>query len=294
MSEFALRFLGVGNANARSLGSSAAVLECEGSPLLLIDCGPDTLHTYLDRYGALPPALFITHAHLDHVAGLEGLFYRLATTQPPPEPPMLFVPVTLVPVLQRRLADYPNLLAEGGRNFWDVFRLIPVAERFWHRDLVFDCFPARHHDWLSAFGLALEGRFLYTGDTRPIPEVVNCFASHGEPIFHDCALSANPSHTGLAGHPRPVQGGTVAAHGLLPLRVRGGGGGHSPRGIPHCPAGGVLSPGAWLRVSLNPLGARASSPRVGETPALPGVNRLHGDQAGDAAGVQLLGPRRPS
>jgi len=198
MAEFALRFLGVGNANARSLGSSAAVLERDGAPLLLIDCGPDTLHSYLARYGQLPPALFITHAHLDHVAGLEGLFYRLATTAPPPEPPRLFVPVTLVPVLQRRLADYPNLLAEGGRNFWDVFRLCPVSERFWPQDLVFDCFPARHHDWLSAFGLALAGRFVYSGDTRPIPEVINSYASQGEPIFHDCALSGNPSHTGLA------------------------------------------------------------------------------------------------
>lgn len=198
MAEFTLRFLGVGNANARSLGSSAAVLERDGAPLLLIDCGPNTLHTYLSRYGTLPPALFITHAHLDHIAGLEGLFYRLATTQPPPQPPMLFVPVALVPVLQRRLADYPNLLAEGGRNFWDVFRLVPVSERFWHLDLYFDCFPVRHHDWLSAFGLALQGRFLYTGDTRPIPEVLNRYASQGEPIFHDCALSGNPSHTGLA------------------------------------------------------------------------------------------------
>ena len=198
MDGLALRFLGVGNANARSLGSSAAVLESEGASLLLIDCGPDTLDAHLLRYGSLPRALFITHAHLDHVGGLEGFFYRLATTRPPPEAPWLFVPVALVAVLQRRLADYPNLLAEGGRNFWDVFRLIPVSERFWYQDLVFDCFPVRHHDWLSAFGLALEGRFLYSGDTRPIPEVLNRFASHGEPIFHDCALHANPSHTGIA------------------------------------------------------------------------------------------------
>ena len=77
VAEFALRFLGVGNANALSLGSSAAVLERDGVPLLLIDCGPDTLHSYLARYGQLPPALFITHAYLDHVAGLEGSIARL-------------------------------------------------------------------------------------------------------------------------------------------------------------------------------------------------------------------------
>jgi hypothetical protein len=40
-------------------------------------------------------------------------------------------------------------------------------------------------------------RFLYSGDTSPIPEVINSYASQGEPIFHDCALSGNPSHTGL-------------------------------------------------------------------------------------------------
>jgi ribonuclease BN (tRNA processing enzyme) len=202
LAEFALVFLGVGSAGARSLGSSAAVLERRGEPILLIDCGPDTLHAFAAAYcgQAGPPELpdlFVTHPHLDHVAGLEALFYRLATAEAPLRAPRLYVPAPLVSVLQRRLADYPSPLAEGGRNFWDVFHLIPVSEQFWHRDLCFDCFPVRHHEWLSAFGLALPGRFLYTGDTRPIPEVINCLASHGEHIFHDCALHGNPSHTGV-------------------------------------------------------------------------------------------------
>jgi ribonuclease BN (tRNA processing enzyme) len=202
VSEFALMFLGVGNAGARALGSSAAVLERRGEPMLLIDCGPDTLHAYADAYCGHHgppdlPDLFITHAHLDHVAGIEGLFYRLATADPPLRAPRLYVPTPLVPVLQRRLADYPSPLAEGGRNFWDPFHLIPVSERFWHQNLLFDCFPVRHHEWLSAFGLALEGHFLYSGDTRPIPEAISRYASHGERIFHDCALNGNPSHTGV-------------------------------------------------------------------------------------------------
>ena len=197
MTDLTLHFLGVGNARALTLGSSAAVLEVGGEPLLLIDCGPATLDTYLAAYGRLPPALFITHPHLDHIGGLEGLYYKLATRASPAPPVKLYVPVSLIPTLQRRLADYPNLLAEGGSNFWDVFQLVPVSERFWHGEMAFSVFPARHHEYLSAFGLALEGVFLYTGDTRPIPEVVNRYATRGEWIFHDCALRGNPSHTGV-------------------------------------------------------------------------------------------------
>ena len=36
------------------------------------------------------------------------------------------------------------------------------------------------------------------GDTRPIPEVLNRFASRGERIFHDCCVTPNASHTGTA------------------------------------------------------------------------------------------------
>ena len=197
MSELALRFLGVGNSHALDLGSSAAVFEADDGPVLLIDCGPSTLDAYLAHYGELPRSLFITHAHLDHIGGLEGLFYRLATAPEPAAPVRLFVPVPLIAVLQRRLADYPNLLAEGGSNFWDVFQLIPVSEGFWLADLRFSVFPARHHEYLTAFGLALEGVFLYSGDTRPIPEVLNRHANRGEWIFHDCASRSNPSHTGV-------------------------------------------------------------------------------------------------
>lgn len=197
MSELGLRFLGVGNSHALALGSSAVVLEHARAPWLLVDCGPATLEGYLGHYGELPRALFITHAHLDHIGGLEGLYYRLATASAPHAPVKLFVPVPLIPVLQRRLADYPNLLAEGGSNFWDVFQLIPVSEAFWYRDLSFTVFPVRHHEHLSAFGLALQGVFLYSGDTRPIPEVLNRYACRGEWIFHDCCTRANPSHTGI-------------------------------------------------------------------------------------------------
>ncbi len=56
-----LHFLGVGAAHAVALGSSAAVLERDGVPMLLIDCGADTLDRYMATYDALPPlAVFIS------------------------------------------------------------------------------------------------------------------------------------------------------------------------------------------------------------------------------------------
>lgn len=191
-----IHFLGVGSAGANALGNASVVLERDRSPMLLVDCGFTVPSHYEEAYGQPPPALFLTHLHMDHVGGLEALFYRLRFGG---EFPLtkLFVPAALVPTLQSRLADYPGMVAEGGSNFWDVFQLIPVGERFWLNDLCFRVFPTRHHLPSSAWGLALPGQFFYSGDTRPIPEQVVAHACQGERIFHDCALTGNPSHTGL-------------------------------------------------------------------------------------------------
>ena len=194
MSGHALRFLGVGNAAAVELGSASVVLERDGKPLLLVDCGQEALTAYLGRYNDAPPALFITHTHLDHVAGFERLFVK-AWFDEPRRAPKLFVPASVIPLLHQRVGSYPNALAEGGVNFWDAFQVIPVGDHFWLDGLRFEVFEVRHHAPRSAYGLRLSGSFVFTGDTRPIPEVL---AGFDEPLIaHDCALSGNPSHSGI-------------------------------------------------------------------------------------------------
>ena len=194
---WSLRFLGVGAAHAVELGSSAAVLERDGKPVLLIDCGPDTLDRYKAAYGELPRAIYLTHTHLDHVGGMERLFTRLWFDDVLRGSVRVFTHAALVPWLQARVADYPGVLAEGGVNFWEAFRLVPCSRGFWLDGWWFDVFSTRHHRPGTSFGLALHGSFVFTGDTRPVPEMLAQYAASDECVLHDCGLVGNPSHSGV-------------------------------------------------------------------------------------------------
>lgn len=193
-----LRFQGVGNAAAAvQLGSAMATIERDGRPWLTIDCGAEGLTHYLEHYGEPPHALFITHTHLDHVGGFERLFVASQFDDSRRGRVRVYVPASVVPLLHQRVGDYPNVLAEGGANFWDAFQLIPVGSAFWHDGVRLEVFPVRHHWPQTAFGLRLQGSLAWTGDTRPIPEVLARSASDGEIVAHDCGLHGNPSHSGI-------------------------------------------------------------------------------------------------
>ena len=213
---WALRFHGVGNASAVELGSSMATIERDGAPWLTIDCGGEGLAAYLAHYGQAPRALFVTHTHLDHVSGFERLFVDQYFDPARRGRMPVYVPATVVPLLHQRIGDYPNVLAEGGANFWDAFRMVPVGDAFWHDGIRLEAFAVRHHWPRTAFGLRLPGSLVWTGDTRPIPELLKTYADDGELIAHDCALHGNPSHTGIDDlereYPRELLGRCVLYH----------------------------------------------------------------------------------
>lgn len=194
---WSLRLHGVGNASAVELGSAMATLERNGHPWLTIDCGGEGLTACLADYGAPPTALFITHTHLDHVAGFERLFVNAWFDEALRGKIRLYVPAKLVPLLHQRVGDYPNVLAEGGVNFWDAFQVVPVGDAFWHDGVRLEVFATRHHWPGTSFGLRLPGSLVWTGDTRPIPEALAVVAGQGELVAHDCGLHGNPSHSGI-------------------------------------------------------------------------------------------------
>ncbi|MFT5084542.1 MAG: ribonuclease BN (tRNA processing enzyme), partial [Lentisphaeria bacterium] len=213
-----VEFLGVGSSSQIDLGHAAIVISTPNKSLL-VDCGPGTLKTYgahientlgekgqpsslevLDKHApttALPDAIFVTHCHLDHIGDFENIFIKSWFSRPGGPKPKLFVPVSIVPLLHQRVAGYPSVLAEGGVNFWEAFQLIPVGDTFVFDNITWHVIPVRHHAPQSAFGLHLPGAFFYTGDTRPIPEIIAYTLTRDETIFHDCGVLGNPSHTGI-------------------------------------------------------------------------------------------------
>lgn len=240
MNNWNLHFLGVGSAGAVELGSASAVLERDGEPVLMIDCGQEALGAYLARYGQAPRALFLTHTHMDHVAGMERLFVQLYFDPARRGDCRLYLPAALVPWVQQRVADYPGVLAEGGANYWDAFRVVPLSRGFWHEGLWFDVFEVRHHAPRTAFGIALRGSFIFTGDTRPIPEVLAALGEGTEPIAHDCGLIGNPSHSGIDDLEREYPQALLARLHLYHYGSMADGAALRARGYPVMSAGGDL------------------------------------------------------
>lgn len=220
-----IRFIGVGSAFAgRGLGQSNMVIEADNGKLLLIDCGSRCQDMLEDAYGITNADLgridgvYISHAHADHIGGLEWL--ALCTFfNPTLGRPKLFCEPNLmedlwddslrgglqtlqgpkVATLDIYFDCVPTPLNEGG-FIWEGVHLTPVQVvhvvsgfKIQHcYGLIMDVAPddtdgdgdgpitAKQPDALP------RKRIFLSGDTQFAPEQLLDFYGLGDLVLHDC------------------------------------------------------------------------------------------------------------
>lgn len=191
--------LGVGSADSiRHFNTNALITGSAGR--MLIDAG-HTLGRALDAQGlgmSDIDAVWITHCHADHIYGLERLgSQRLFSGG---TKPTLYAHRSLEHELwEQSLKGSMGRIGEGEctlDTYFDV-RWLSDNESIQFGDVTIDLFRTDHTPGKPCFGGLLNGSLMYSGDTRPLPEVVK----HYRPdfILHDFTIyESNPVHATLS------------------------------------------------------------------------------------------------
>lgn len=192
-----LTILGVGHSEAVEHWNNNALVTA-GGRRMLIDAGYTVKFALRDQGLGIGDidAVFLTHVHADHAFGLEriGLECRFHHGFRP----RLYLPEGLRQELwEQTLKGVMGRLGEGPASLDDFFEVCPVApEGFEFHGVGCQPFANRHTPGKASYGLVLNGSVLYTGDTRPIPRIIESFDP--QTIFHDCTLRpGNPVHATL-------------------------------------------------------------------------------------------------
>lgn len=155
---------------------------------VLIDAGPDAYHQFM-KYGVSKiKALVVTHAHLDHTAGIWDVN----------------------PTKLREVKTAPLYSLEKTWKF--VKRVFPEArfdekiikpeDKFEIDGLKFECFPVVHSLMEPAVGLRIDGKVVYIPDVRMIEKKFEKYLEGVELAILDgsCLEYAFPAWTKSWGH----------------------------------------------------------------------------------------------
>jgi ribonuclease BN (tRNA processing enzyme) len=211
--------IGVGNAFAHRHFNTNYLL-IKGDTHLLIDCGR-TAPEALDQLGidlGHITAVYITHAHSDHVGGLETLAltarYRFGRKVALAVPDC-FARVLWNETLHGGLANNEAKRPSEPLGFADYFRSLPIetgctVRGFVHHvdvgSLHLEIFHTRHASgWnglascspLWSTGIMVDHRLFISGDTRFDPELLSLYLPTATMAFHDTALAADPVHASI-------------------------------------------------------------------------------------------------
>lgn len=214
-----LTFVGSGSAFSKKFFQNNLLI-VKGESHILVDCGtraPEALSQLGLSVGAVRNYL-ITHTHADHIGGLEEVmlvnryFHKRKTT--------LIAPEKLRKILWsmslRGGAAYNEThdgVPLGLEDFWDLVTPLPVEGgkrelcearvggievRFFRTKHI----PDNAADWRRSFpsyGIVIDGRILFTSDTRHDPALVEGLdREYGfEAVFHDCQLFTGGVHASL-------------------------------------------------------------------------------------------------
>ncbi|HOZ73123.1 MAG TPA: MBL fold metallo-hydrolase [Spirochaetales bacterium] len=230
-------FIGAGSAFTKRYYQNNALV-VKGDDHLLIDCGtraPEALTrlglsvTDIDTY-------LITHSHADHIGGLEEVM--LLNRYMAGKKPTMIAPAAYRAYLWKRSLKGGAAHNErrDGRylrfeDLWDAVDLEPVpgADRQLCETSVGSIrlamfrtmhIPDSAPSWRScapSYGVVIDGRVLYTSDTRYDPEMLRFVEERYdiESVFHDCQLFTGGVHASLdelAGLPPALKAKTLLMH----------------------------------------------------------------------------------
>lgn len=184
-----LTWIGTGSGLNPALGNTSFIAK-EGDRTLLVDCGATVPLALVaqKRIGEITD-IVITHAHADHIAGLEGLgfMHYFALKRRNEKRPHLYVGSvefahdlwerSLVNGMQKAQTD-DNVAFDATLDTYFKIHTgstvqIPGFPKI-------DFFPTPHVQGMENYGLLLGERALYSGDTIALPP------SNPDIIFQDC------------------------------------------------------------------------------------------------------------
>jgi ribonuclease BN (tRNA processing enzyme) len=185
-----LTFLGTGSAIPSERVQSGLLLDDDA---LLFDCGSGVLHN-LDRSSVAPddvPAVFFTHAHVDHVNDLLPLVkadWLLGR-----EELEIYGPVGIHDTI-RGLFDVYDYMQ--GKVSIEIFEIEPGAtfEAHGHR---FETLATEHS--ITSMAYRVDDAFVYSGDTEAMDEMAS-FASGCDTVIHECSF---PDSIEVGNHTKP-------------------------------------------------------------------------------------------